>query len=59
MKMKNLFHSNDFALHDLIQRLDASRRKCPVLNPLSPNGDQQQFSSNIVHTLSRDKVVRK
>ena len=27
-------------------------------NPLSPNGDQQQFSPNNVHTLSRDKVVR-
>ena len=28
------------------------------LNPLSPNSDQQQFSPNNVHTLSRDKVVR-
>ena len=26
--------------------------------PLSPNSDQQQFSPNNVHTLSRDKVVR-
>ena len=56
--MKNHFHIHDFALHDLKQRLDASRRKCPILNPLSPNSDQQQFSPNIVHTLSRDKVVR-
>ena len=30
----------------------------PTVNPLSPNSDQQQFSPNIVHTLSRDKVVR-
>ena len=29
-----------------------------VINPLSPNSDQQQFSPNNVHTLSRDKVVR-
>ena len=27
-------------------------------NPLSPNSDQQQFSPNNVHTLSRDKVVK-
>ena len=29
-----------------------------TLNPLSPNSDQQQFSPNNVHTLSKDKVVR-
>ena len=28
------------------------------INPLSPNSDQQQFSPNNVHTLSRDKVMR-
>ena len=28
------------------------------INPLSPNSDQQQFSPNNLHTLSRDKVVR-
>ena len=27
-------------------------------HPLSPNSDQQQFSPNNIHTLSRDKVVR-
>ena len=27
-------------------------------NPLCPNRDQQQFSPNNIHTLSRDKVVR-
>ena len=27
-------------------------------NSLSPNGDQQQFSPNNIHTLSRDKVMR-
>ena len=27
-------------------------------NPLSPNGDQHQFSPNNIHTLSRDKVMR-
>ena len=26
--------------------------------PLSPNSDQQQFSPNNIHTLSRDKVMR-
>ena len=29
-----------------------------TVNPLSPNSDQQQFSPNNVHTLSKDKVVR-
>ena len=28
------------------------------LNPLSPNSDQQQFSPNNIHSLSRDKVLR-
>ena len=28
------------------------------VNPLSPNGDQHQFSPNNIHTLSRDKVMR-
>ena len=28
------------------------------INPLSPNGDQHQFSPNDIHTLSRDKVMR-
>ena len=30
----------------------------PLFNPLSPNSDQQQFSPNNIHTLSRDKVMR-
>ena len=32
--------------------------RCVPFNPLSPNRDQQQFSPNNVHTLSRDKIVR-
>ena len=28
------------------------------INPLSPNGDQHQFSPKNIHTLSRDKVMR-
>ena len=28
------------------------------LNPFIPNSDQQQFSPNNIHTLSRDKVMR-
>ena len=28
------------------------------INPLSPNGDQCQFSPNKIHRLSRDKVMR-
>ena len=28
------------------------------LNPFSPNSDQYQFSPNIIHTFSRDKVRR-
>ena len=27
------------------------------INPLSPNGDQHQFSPNNIHTLSRNKVM--
>ena len=29
-----------------------------LINPLSPNSDQQQFSPNNIHTMSRDKVMR-
>ena len=29
-----------------------------LINPLSANSDQQQFSPNNIHTLSRDKVMR-
>ena len=28
------------------------------LNRLSPTGDQDQFSPNVIHTFSRDKVMR-
>ena len=28
-----------------------------LVNLLSPNGDQHQFSRNDIHTLSRDKVM--
>ena len=27
---------------------------CGCFNPLSPNGDQHQFSPNNIHTMSRD-----
>ena len=27
-----------------------------MFNPLSPNSDQDQFSPNNIHTLSRDKL---
>ena len=26
--------------------------RCNIINPLSPNSDQQQFSPNDIHTLS-------
>ena len=29
-----------------------------MINPLSPNSDQQQFSLKNIHTPSRDKVMR-
>ena len=29
-----------------------------VSNPLSPNRDKYRFSSDDIHTLSRDKVMR-
>ena len=28
------------------------------INPLSPNGDQHQFSPNDIHTLSKEMVMR-
>ena len=34
------------------------KQALPPLNPLSPSSDQQQFSPNNIHTLSRDKVMR-
>ena len=29
-----------------------------IINPLSPNSDQEQFSPNDIHTLSWDEVMR-
>ena len=29
-----------------------------AFNPISPNSEQHQFSSNNIHTLSRDEVMR-
>ena len=29
----------------------------PIFNPLSPHGDQHQFSPNNIHTLSRNMVI--
>ena len=31
---------------------------CALINPLSANGDQHQFSPNDIRTLSRDYVMR-
>ena len=50
-----------FDLNTLRQKPDfcvLSYGSCSFLNPLSPNGDQHQFSPNNIHTLSRDKVMR-
>ena len=38
--------------------LHSVRAYWATFNPVSPNGDQDQFSLNDVHTLSRDKVMR-
>ena len=39
--------------------LIAKRRQTTLLiNPLSPNGDQHQFSPNDIHKMSRDEVMR-
>ena len=48
--MHNYFQRSGYQTDDPVQW------KC--LNPLSPNSDQQQFSPNNIHTLSRDKVMR-
>ena len=42
----------------LINILAITWCRCERVNPLSPNSDQQQFSPNNIHTLSRDKVMR-
>ena len=50
-----------FDLNTLRQKSDfcvLSYGSCSFLNPLSPNGDQHQFSPNNIHVLSRDKVMR-
>ena len=48
-------------MHNYFQR-SSNQTDEPVqwkcLNPLNPNSDQQQFSPNNIHTLSRDKVMR-
>ena len=38
--------------------LGQDKQKAYISNPLSAKSDQQQFSPNNVHTLSRDKVMR-
>ena len=50
-----------FDLNTLRQKSDfcaLSYGSCSFLNPLSPNGDQHQFSPNNIHTLSRNNVMR-
>ena len=51
-----------FINFDIIVKNKVSHRTAisqfQLLNPLSPNSDQQQFSPNNIHTLSRDKVMR-
>ena len=50
-----------FGLNTLRQKSDfcaLSYGSCSFLNPLSPNGDQHQFSPNNIHTLSRNNVMR-
>jgi len=47
--------------HHWKERLEISKiakLKVMRLNPLSPNSDQNQFSPNDIHTLSRDYVMR-
>ena len=40
--------------------LGQDKQKAYIINfnPLSTNSDQQQFSPNNIHTLSRDEVMR-
>ena len=49
-------------LHFITARLMQRVHYCTMLkgefNPLSRNGDQQQFSPNDIHTLSRNTVMR-
>ena len=41
-----------------LQQQNENSLICALINPLSPNGDQHQFSPNDIHTLSRDYVMR-
>ena len=45
-------------VNDMVVCLQSIRAYWATFNPVSPNGDQDQFSLNDVHTLSRDKVMR-
>ena len=53
-----IIHIFKSLVNDMVVCLHSIRAYWATFNPVSPNGDQDQFSLNDVHTLSRDKVMR-
>ena len=47
-----------WVIKNIFQTLERKVVLTDPINPLSPNGDQHQFSPNDIRTLSRDKVMR-
>ena len=54
MRIKNPFYINGFALSFALKKTLEATQKWPI-NPLRPNGDQRQYSPNIIYTLLRDR----
>ena len=48
--------ANNSKRHHWWRDLDGFQKLCETFNPVSPNSDQDLFSPNNVHTLSRDKL---
>ena len=49
--------NNDVTMNPPIYNVE-NVKSSKSFTPLSPNGDQNQFSPNNIHTLSRDNVMR-
>ena len=50
------FHKNHQKEGTIVVSIHSFSNYCFCINPLSPNGDQDQISPNNIHTLSRGKL---